>query len=112
MSRCARCLLPSEVPGADLDKSGVCCFCRNYDPNIEQIQETQRLKYEQDLERTLKDTRGGKGYDAVICLSGGKDSIYLLYRAIKECGLRVLAFTIDANIPDVAWASIRSRASS
>jgi len=107
MSRCVRCLLPSQVPGADVDASGVCRFCRGYDPNVEQVQEFQRLKYEQDLERTLKQTRGGKRYDAVICLSGGKDSIYLMYRAVKECGLRVLALTIDANIPDLAWASIR-----
>jgi hypothetical protein len=107
MSRCAVCLLPSEVPGSDLNKSGVCHFCRNYDPNIEEIQETQRLKYEQDLEKTLAETRGAKSYDALVCLSGGKDSIYLLYRAAKKCGLRVLAFTVDANIPDVAWASIR-----
>ena len=107
MLRCKRCLLPSKVPGADLDQSGVCRFCRDYDPNNEKIQETQRLEYEQELERTLKQTRGANGYDALICLSGGKDSIYLLYRIVKDYGLRVLALTIDANIPDVAWASIR-----
>lgn len=107
MLRCARCLLPSEVSGADLDASGVCSFCLSYDPNFEHIQETRRHAYEQDLERTLRETRGGNGYDAVICLSGGKDSIYLLYRAVREYGLRVLAFTVDANIPDLAWASIR-----
>jgi hypothetical protein len=95
------------VPGADLDNNGICSFCRGYNPNVEQIQETRRNQYERDLEKTLNTTRGVRGYDAVVCLSGGKDSIYLLYRAVKECGLRVLAFTIDANIPDVAWASIR-----
>ena len=107
MSRCKRCLLPSAVPGAELDGEGFCRFCRDFDPNVEQVRETQRLEYERDLERTLREIRGARGYDAVICLSGGKDSIYLLHRAVKDYGLRVLAFTIDANIPDVAWASIR-----
>ena len=107
MTRCARCLLPSAVPGADLDKNNICSFCRDYDPKQEQSQEDQRLGYEADLEKTLRETRGRKGYDALVCLSGGKDSIYLLHRAIKDYGLRVLAYTIDANIPEVAWENIR-----
>ena len=68
MARCVRCLLPSEVPGAALDAGGTCHFCRTHDPNLEQIQETERRRYEEDLERTLRDTRGEKGYDAVVFL--------------------------------------------
>ncbi len=42
-----------------------------------------------------------------MCLSGGKDSLYLLHRAKVEYGLNVLAYTTDANIPEVAWSNIR-----
>jgi len=42
-----------------------------------------------------------------VCLSGGKDSLDLLYRAKVDYGLNVLAYTVDANIPEVAWRSIR-----
>lgn len=107
MARCVRCLLPSAVPAADIDRTGVCAFCRNYDASAEQVAETDRARYLQDLERTLEESRGKGPYDALVCLSGGKDSIYLLYRATQEYKLRVLAFTIDANIPDLAWESIR-----
>ena len=107
MARCKRCLLPSKVPGAELDTHGICSFCRGYDPNLERIEERHRLTYEQDLEKTLRETRGANRYDALVCFSGGKDSLYLLYRAVRELGLRVLTFTIDTNIPDIAWSSIR-----
>ena len=39
--------------------------------------------------------------------SGGKDSIYLLYRLKVDCKLKVLAFTVDVNIPALAWDNIR-----
>jgi len=42
-----------------------------------------------------------------VCLSGGKDSIYLLHKLKVEYELKVLAFTTDMNIPDVAWDNIR-----
>ena len=69
--------------------------------------EAARLTWLQDLERTISACRGSTGYQALVCLSGGKDSLYLLHRLRVDYGLDVLAFTVDANIPDVAWKSIR-----
>ena len=60
-----------------------------------------------DLEATLGRARQSNGYDALVALSGGKDSLYLLHRLSVDYGLKVLAFTVDANIPEVAWRSIR-----
>jgi hypothetical protein len=95
------------VPGADIDRTGTCAFCRNYDAtdgvSTGRIVEARRA----DLERALADRRGRGKYDALVCLSGGKDSLYLLYRAKVDYGLNVLAFTVDANIPSIAWRSIR-----
>jgi hypothetical protein len=42
-----------------------------------------------------------------VPLSGGKDSVYLLYRLSVELKLKVLAFTVDINIPPLAWDNIR-----
>jgi len=60
-----------------------------------------------DLEAALRDARGKGPYGVLVCLSGGKDSEYLLYRAKVDYKLNVLAFTVDANIPDVAWSNVR-----
>lgn len=107
MRRCPRCLLPSNVPGADPDARGICSPCRNHDPAAAAEAERRRARFEQDLEATLQSCRGHGEYDALVCLSGGKDSLLLLHRLKVEYRLKVLAFTTDVNIPDVAWSNIR-----
>ena len=106
MRRCKRCLLPREVPGADFDAAGICRHCREHVPGTGTAANRIRERRKADLEVALE-VRGGGRYDALVCLSGGKDSLDLLYRAKVEYGLNVLAFTTDANIPHVAWSNIR-----
>ncbi|MCG6966162.1 MAG: hypothetical protein LJE59_06610, partial [Chromatiaceae bacterium] len=109
MRRCKQCLLPSSVPGAELNAAGICRFCR--EPTAGgangETAELARREREADLEHTLSSVRGQGPYDILVCLSGGKDSLYLLHRLKVEYRLRVLAFTTDVSIPDVAWASMR-----
>jgi hypothetical protein len=107
MARCKRCLLPAAVPGAALDAEGICAFCRNPDPQREAHDELARKNHERDLEKALEQCRGQGQYDVLVCLSGGKDSLYLLHRLKADYKLRVLAFTTDVNIPDIAWSNIR-----
>jgi hypothetical protein len=99
--------LPGKVPGAALDETGVCAFCRNHDTLRRATDDTARQAREADLENALRSCKGTGRYDALVCLSGGKDSIYLLHRVKVEYGLNVLAFTTDVNIPEVAWDNIR-----
>lgn len=107
VKRCSNCLLPATVPGAEIDRTGKCAFCREYRPPNDALADADRAARSADLEQALADCRGHGAYDALVCLSGGKDSLDLLYRAKVDYGLNVLAFTVDANIPDVAWRSIR-----
>jgi hypothetical protein len=68
-------------------------------------------KLREDLEETLQRQRklsGTSSYDCIVPLSGGKDSVYLLYKLKVEYGLRVLAFTADIDLPEVAWSNIRT----
>jgi len=110
MKRCKNCFLPDAAPGSEIDASGLCRLCRAPAPSTddERSNQVQRQAWAAELERTLVDVRGqGRPYDVLVCLSGGKDSLYLLHRLKVDYGLNVLAFTADVNIPDVAWRSIR-----
>jgi hypothetical protein len=108
MTRCRRCLLPAAVPGADLDRARTCAWCRSASPSSASASEVERARagYERDLEEALATRATGGEYDAVVCLSGGKDSLYLLHRVVLEHGLRVLALTVAIDLPDVARRNI------
>lgn len=107
--RCKQCLLPEQAPGADLDENRVCRFCREYQPHDLENTEALRRAREANLEqaiRACRERRDAREYDCLVPLSGGKDSIYLLYKLKVEYGLRVLAHTTDISIGEVAWDNI------
>ena len=105
--QCSKCLIPSAVPSISLDSHSVCNLCCEHSLIDLDLEERQRAKREADLEAALTDCRGKAEYDAVVNLSGGKDSCLLLYKLKHEYGLNVVAFTTDMNIPECAWKNIR-----
>jgi hypothetical protein len=109
VKRCVNCLLPAGVSDSDLDHAGVCQFCRSARATSPTSLDAADLTaaYRKDLERALVDCRGKGDYDCLVPLSGGKDSCYLLYKLKVEYGLNVLAFTVDANLSELAWQNIR-----
>lgn len=108
MRRCKNCLIPDAVPGIVLDASGRCNLCSAAGPVAEVADdEGARRAREADLEGALVAARGISGYDCIVALSGGKDSLYLLHRLKVDYRLKVLAFTVDINIPAIAWDNIR-----
>lgn len=108
MKKCKKCLLPEAVPGSQIGLDGICGYC--HAPKSECSSVSPNLAYLEDLEQTLRGC--GKSnqnrYDCLVPLSGGKDSIYLLYKLKVEYGLRVLAYTTNIDLPDVAWSNIRT----
>ena len=100
--------LAPEVSGADIESDPVSAqnvaSTRGLDLDRE---EQARKEREADLESALQECRGKGEYDCLVNLSGGKDSCYLLYRLTREYGLKVLAFTTDMNVPEIAWDNIR-----
>jgi hypothetical protein len=107
MRRCKRCLLPEAVPGSDIDSAGVCRPCREYSPGSAAQEDAGRAAREADLEAAIAQCRGQGQYDVLVPFSGGKDSAWMLYKLVVEYKLKVLAFTVDVNIPPVAWKNIR-----
>lgn len=91
--RCSRCVISGGFPRIDFDDEGVCSFCRNkvfYTAENETIEESRR-----QVAELFSSRPGDRQYDALVCLSGGKDSTYTLMRAVRTYGLKTLAFTFD-----------------
>jgi len=89
MKRCQICILPYHTPGISF-KDGICSLCNNY--------RTPKLlgkdKLLEDIDKTLKKHTKNNKYDCIIPISGGRDSIYVLYYA-KKLGLNILAVNFD-----------------
>ena len=93
---CTRCIQDETFPGITFDDNSICNYCHLYDelckifPNDERG--TQKLnKIIEDIKLQSKN----KEFDCVVGVSGGRDSIYLLYNAVKVWKLRVLAVYYD-----------------
>ena len=98
VKRCVRCVIDEGYPGIVFDAEGVCNLCRyfetRWDPWIANAEE--QASSEAKLRGIFEATRRkGRPYDALVGISGGKDSSYCLYLCHKVYGLKVLTFTMD-----------------
>ena len=108
MRTCKNCLIPENVPDIEFNKEGLCNLCIAYNNKAPVPQEDSAAEARKnDLEKALEDCRGKGEFDCLVPVSGGKDSIYLLYKLKVEYKLNVLAITTNINIPDLAWKNIR-----
>lgn len=92
MQVCARCVQDSTVPGIRFDPNGVCNFCHLHDklcnifPNGKKGMALLDAAFNKIREQGV-----GKKYDCIVGISGGRDSIYLLFNVVKRWNLRPLA---------------------
>jgi hypothetical protein len=94
---CSRCILPSSFPRINFDEKGVCSVCRDYD-HWWSIWNSRKPELRKTLEKTCRQAkRKHREFDALVPLSGGKDSTYVLYMARKELELNCLAITLDTG---------------
>lgn len=86
--RCNKCVLPETYPFIDLDKNGVCRYCRSYKP--------YQVKGENILLEKVKKYKSKDGSpDCLVPLSGGRDSCFGLHYVKKVLGMNPIAFTYD-----------------
>lgn len=93
MSRCQNCNLLEGKFNVVLNEEGVCNYCEYFEQNKRYILNIHDR--EQLLARRLQKLKGKYEYDAVVGLSGGKDSTYILCEMVKKHNLKVLAVTFD-----------------
>ncbi len=93
---CSRCIYDERVNAITFDKNGVCNYCHQID-TLKNEYGTGDVKGEEILNgivEIIKLSGKGKKYDCIIGLSGGTDSSYMIYWAIKN-NLRPLAVHYD-----------------
>lgn len=90
--RCTQCIADSTIPGIRFNKNGVCSLC-DFHNRLDAIypENPESLKKLSSYIDTIKRNGKNKKYDCIVGISGGRDSIYLLYLTVKEFGLRPLA---------------------
>lgn len=97
--KCIKCIMDTSDPRIKFDNQGVCEYCNNFKNTIEPSWDTGdagRANLARMAEQIKADTHG-KDFDAIIGLSGGLDSSYAAYVAVKKMGLRPLLFHVDAG---------------
>ncbi len=99
---CKKCILNNQIKGVVIDNDGCCNYCKSFKP-FEPYGESELLKI-------FRKTKKKKGiYDALVPLSGGKDSTYVLFLAAKKYNLNVLTYTYDNGfVSDYAKQNIKT----
>lgn len=91
MKTCNNCLLDENYPQISFNENNICSLC-----------ESKKIYKPFGEEKLLDILQWAKNknaeYDALVPLSGGKDSTYILHLAVNIYKLRVMAMTYDNGL--------------
>ena len=101
---CEFCVMDTTDSEIKFDVAGSCNHCKSASKLLTRLnaQGGQRSKTFESLISELHKHPGKDGFHAIIGVSGGIDSSYLLH-ALKDSGLKLLAVHVDAG-----WNSIQA----
>ena len=99
ITRCTKCILPATMPFIKFDNSGICNYCRNYEP--------KKIKGAHEFEGLLERYRPEFGNRVIVPFSGGRDSTYMVSKICNDFGLEVTTMTYDwGMVTDLARRNI------
>ena len=91
-SICSRCVQDSNVPNIFFNESNICNYCLlHYEMEKEYPNDYRGEKKLNSLFKRIKKTAKNKKYNCVVGISGGRDSTFLLWLAVKKWNLKPLA---------------------
>ncbi|MFX1417648.1 MAG: hypothetical protein ACFE9N_01880 [Promethearchaeota archaeon] len=90
---CSKCVNDISVSGISFNGNNTCNYCEAYERKQVKLTDYDALM-KLWLGR-LKRYKGQGDYDALVGLSGGKDSTYVLHQLKNTYGLKVKAWTLD-----------------
>ena len=91
--QCQRCLNDGTVRNISFNEQGICNYCLEYDKIADQLKDHKRL--EKLFINRINKIKGKYKYDVALGISGGKDSMYVLYQLINKYHLKVKTFTMN-----------------
>jgi glucosamine--fructose-6-phosphate aminotransferase (isomerizing) len=88
LKRCSQCILPQNFPGITFNDKGTCNYCLTH-KKAKTLGKTKLLN-------SIEPYRNkGRKYECIVAVSGGRDSAFAAYYAVKVLNLRALAYTYD-----------------
>ena len=99
MKYCTRCLLPDTKPYIRFDAEGVCAACRAHESKNRADRGIDWAARAKEFDALIEKVRARKAplYDALVPVSGGKDSISQVHRLLGR-GLRIVAVNVDYGV--------------
>lgn len=99
MKYCTRCLLPDSKPYIRFDEQGVCAACRVHEQKNRAEQGIDWAARGREFDALIEKAKARRAplYDALVPVSGGKDSISQVHRLLGR-GLRILAVNVDYGV--------------
>ena len=93
---CKKCVMSSSKPGLYLNEDGICGAC----VSVEKKKLINWDKKKAELKQLCDKYRGsnGNGYDCLVPVSGGKDSMYQVWEMKKIYNMKVLAVCIVPHL--------------
>ena len=91
---CTRCLYPETKPDLGFDEQGVCYACLSHDNRAHVDWAAREREFKEVTDRYR--SRDGTNYDALVPVSGGKDSTYQVMRLLEH-GLNPLCVTATTD---------------
>lgn len=97
MKYCKQCVMPDTKPGITFDDEGVCSACRSNAVKRAIDWDARAL----ELAEICNQVRGsnGNGYDCIVPVSGGKDSMYQAWLMRVVHRMNVLCVCMAPHIP-------------
>ena len=95
---CNRCIMDTSDPDIFFDEKGNCNHCNNALAKMETtwLPNEKGEKKLLNIIQKIKEEEKNKEFDCIVGLSGGVDSSYLVYLAVKH-GLRPLILHVDCG---------------
>jgi len=93
---CSRCVMDNRNNSISFDDNGICNYCLDFDANKSFYRYNDKFPSKfYEIGNVLKSKGKNSKYDCIIGLSGGVDSSYVAYLAVKKLGLKPLAIHFD-----------------